>query len=202
MILDEIGRTYGTDKSTLDHGYCDTYERLFEQHRDEPVNLLELGVYKGASLLMWAEYFTHRDTHIFGVDLNECHIDDPRVSTIQADQAAKPPIKYSLDIVIDDASHISSKTIASFQVWFPQLKPGGLYIVEDLATSYYLGGPTESNNDPDGHVFNRYHQSSVQFLRRLADEAIGGCQPRYRLGYDLEWVTFRRNMAICKKRSL
>jgi hypothetical protein len=51
------------------------------------------------------------------------------------------------DVTIDDASHLSSKTITSFRTWFPMLAHGGLYVVEDVATSYDVTywGEAESN---------------------------------------------------------
>jgi predicted O-methyltransferase YrrM len=41
-----------------------------------------------------------------------------------------------LDLVIDDASHLYEPTRASFEVLFPRLRPGGLYIIEDWAADY------------------------------------------------------------------
>ena len=35
------------------------------------------------------------------------------------------------DLIIDDASHLYSETKTSFETLFPQLRPGGLYIIED-----------------------------------------------------------------------
>jgi predicted O-methyltransferase YrrM len=37
----------------------------------------------------------------------------------------------TLDLVIDDASHLLDETRASFEVVFPRLRPGGLFILED-----------------------------------------------------------------------
>ena len=36
-----------------------------------------------------------------------------------------------LDLVVDDASHYLDPTRASFDVLFPRLRPGGLYVIED-----------------------------------------------------------------------
>jgi hypothetical protein len=36
-----------------------------------------------------------------------------------------------LDLVIDDASHLFEQTRASFNVLFPYVRPGGLYVIED-----------------------------------------------------------------------
>jgi hypothetical protein len=38
-----------------------------------------------------------------------------------------------LDLVIDDASHRAAPTVASFEVLFPRLAPGGRYVIEDWA---------------------------------------------------------------------
>jgi predicted O-methyltransferase YrrM len=38
-----------------------------------------------------------------------------------------------LDVVIDDASHLYTPSLATFEVLFPRLRPGGLYFLEDWA---------------------------------------------------------------------
>ncbi|HEY2766460.1 MAG TPA: hypothetical protein VGJ13_20985 [Pseudonocardiaceae bacterium] len=50
-----------------------------------------------------------------------------------------------LDIVIDDGSHISKHVIGSFDALFPHVRPGGLYVIEDLQMSYWpsFGGSEE-----------------------------------------------------------
>jgi predicted O-methyltransferase YrrM len=44
----------------------------------------------------------------------------------------------SLDLVIDDASHYYEQTLASFEVLFPHLRPGGLFIIEDWQWEHRL----------------------------------------------------------------
>ena len=41
------------------------------------------------------------------------------------------------DIVIDDGSHVNRHVHHSFRTLWPHLAPGGLYVVEDLQTSYW-----------------------------------------------------------------
>jgi hypothetical protein len=43
------------------------------------------------------------------------------------------------DIILDDGSLIAAHQTASFRTLFPLLKDGGLYIIEDLHTSYWDG---------------------------------------------------------------
>jgi hypothetical protein len=49
-----------------------------------------------------------------------------------------------LDLVIDDASHHYAETRTSFEVVLPQLRPGGLYILEDWAWAHLPGEPPPS----------------------------------------------------------
>src|SRR5262249_42029369 len=50
------------------------------------------------------------------------------------------------DIIIDDGSHIPQHVIASFQALFPLLADDGIYVIEDVQTTFwpdYGGSPTD-----------------------------------------------------------
>lgn len=205
--LDELGVKFRTDKSSIDHGYLDFYETLFAHRRHDPIQLLELGVYAGASLQMWDEYFTHPEGHIIGIDcgiLDDLPALGPRVRAYRSDQT-KIPLAMSLggvafDIIIDDASHLSSKTIGSFLTWWPLLKPGGTYIVEDVSTSYYFA-PPEGSTDPDRRPRNQYGYTAMQWFKRLADHVnFWAYPPAGLLGdFAVASITFRPNLVIVEK---
>lgn len=115
LSLDEIGQKYGTDKMTgvsaKMHGYLPQYEFFFRHLRDDPVTLCEIGVYKGASLSTWRDYFSRGQ--IIGIDINQDTLQyrGDRVDVEIVDQANKVQLaafaqKYGpFDIVIDDGSH-------------------------------------------------------------------------------------------------
>jgi hypothetical protein len=44
-----------------------------------------------------------------------------------------------LDLVVDDCSHKYEQTKASFNVLFPRLRPGGLYLIEDWGSAHWPG---------------------------------------------------------------
>ena len=49
-----------------------------------------------------------------------------------------------LDLVVDDASHLLDLTRTSFNILFPRLRPGGVYMIEDWAWAHAdYGGATE-----------------------------------------------------------
>ncbi len=60
--------------------------------------------------------------------------DQDRLRAIVAEDLAGEPI----DLVIDDASHVYGPTVASFEVLFPMVRPGGLYIIEDWTADDWL----------------------------------------------------------------
>ena len=57
----------------------------------------------------------------------------------------------TIDVIIDDGSHINEHVIETFKFLFPKLKDGGIYIVEDTQTSYWtdFGGDSENLNNPN-----------------------------------------------------
>jgi cephalosporin hydroxylase len=136
MRLQELGLKYATTKATM-QGFCDLYEKFIG---DKPVAcLIEIGIAHGASLRMWADYFT--EASIIGIDNNLIYqVNEGRIKSYIADQGKVSTIvdlvfKHDPDIFIDDGSHIWSHQINTHKAIFPLLKPGAIYILEDLCTS-------------------------------------------------------------------
>lgn len=128
--------------------YFDVYERHFKHLvGQKPIHMLEIGVYKGGSLEMWSNYFGKDNCIIYGIDINpECKIlerDHDNIKIFIGDQADKEFIKSvcqqipKLDIVLDDGGHTMSQQINTFEVIYDHIKPGGVYMCEDVCTSYW-----------------------------------------------------------------
>lgn len=138
--------------------YLDIYERYLAAYADDdrrtellgerrPLRFLEIGVADGGSFEVWREYFG-RDAAIFGIDINpesKTRVESMNVNCqIRIGSQADPAFLDTLieemggvDVVIDDGSHIAEHQLASFRHLFPRLPNGGLYICEDLHTSYW-----------------------------------------------------------------
>jgi hypothetical protein len=67
--LNLFGVAEGTDKTFLNNDYLTHYSRLFETKRHDDINVLEIGVWNGASSRTWRNYFTRAG--IIGVDIQE-----------------------------------------------------------------------------------------------------------------------------------
>ena len=65
--LTQLALKYGTDKAT--HKYTPLYHRTFEAMRTSVKRFMEIGVFRGASIRMWTDYFT--EAEIIGVDYYE-----------------------------------------------------------------------------------------------------------------------------------
>jgi hypothetical protein len=136
---------YDTDKAEHSH-YLRNYEAFFQPLVDREVKLLELGIYKGGSLLLWRDYFSNGT--VVGLDLNSVEVPDEsgRIRLYQGqqqdrallDRIADETAPEGFDIIIDDCSHIGELTRVSFWHLFDHhLKAGGLYVIEDWSTGYW-----------------------------------------------------------------
>lgn len=128
----------GTDKC-VSHSYHIVYDKIFNDYRNKPVRLLEIGVMTGKSLLGWADYFTHPETIITGIDVTMEYVNviffDDRIKFLVADGTKKDNlIRGNFDIIIDDGSHRYVDQLSSFVLYKDSLKNGGLYIIEDVQT--------------------------------------------------------------------
>jgi len=127
------------------------YERFL---RDlQPQRVVEIGTFDGASLAMCAEIA--QPQRLVGVDLRsepssalavyieERGLEDrvrPYYGVDQTDAARLNEILGGefgddpLDLVVDDASHALDATRETFDILFPRVRPGGVYLLEDWPT--------------------------------------------------------------------
>ncbi len=117
---------------------------IFIRFRKKPITLLEIGVGFGGSLQMWKSYFGKK-ARIIGIDIEpicksveekqiEVYIGSESDKTFLKDLKNKIPL---LDILIDDGGHFMDQQITGFEEMFGHIKENGVYLIEDLCTSYW-----------------------------------------------------------------
>jgi hypothetical protein len=164
--LNNLAEEHGTDKSSDIHNYCVKYEKYLPFNRYDKLNILEIGVLNGKSLLTWKDYFYR--SNILGIDINpDCKkYEEPRISVEIGSQFDKNFLfltanQYGpFDMILDDGSHINEHVIFSFKQLWGSVKSGGVYVIEDIGTSYwkeYGGGFREP-------------QTSMEYFKKLADD--------------------------------
>jgi cephalosporin hydroxylase len=142
MIKDLIAqKEYLTDKFTS-HSYLDTYEQVFATKKYTALNVLEVGVSKGGSILLWRDYFPNAT--IYGLDVDDMPpaiVNDSkeRINIFKADAYNKQFIidnfinkGIRFDVLIDDGPH-TFETMSFFVEHYSKvMAPGAVMIIEDI----------------------------------------------------------------------
>jgi hypothetical protein len=157
----------GTQISKWKH-YFEIYDRHFSHLRGTDVHLVEIGVAHGGSLKMWKHYFGPR-ARIFGVDFEpRCkQFEEDQIEITIGDQSDREFLQSlrgaipRIDILIDDGGHTMSQQTATFEELFPYISENGIYLCEDMHTSYwpdYGGGYRK----PDSFI--QYSKNFIDYL--------------------------------------
>ena len=122
---------YGSDKVSV-HNYGSFYDDLFA--RLKPQALLEIGVYRGQSLQAWRAAGV---SIVMGVDkdVNQNRSGLPVLYGEMPHEAEAIARRLPvLDLIIDDGSHLYPDYVATADVLLGKLRPGGVYVIEDIQT--------------------------------------------------------------------
>lgn len=158
MAGNPLEQYFRNNKGKLIHKwlhYFDIYDHHFSKYRKKPIVVLEFGVFQGGSLQMWRKYFGKK-ARIVGIDINpKCkELEEKGIEIYIGDQEDKEFLKKlmkkvgEVDIVIEDGGHTMDQQINTFNEVFPFVKEGGVFLIEDLHTSYwkeYGGGFKKPN---------------------------------------------------------
>jgi len=208
-------RHYGSDPNRKPVIYLAEYERLFGPMRHAPLRLLELGVKIGASMALWSDYFPNAT--IVGLDVGEKPKDfpiDKRVHFVQGSQDDPVALEKcadiaggQFDIIVDDATHLGRLSASSFSYLFPRaLRPGGIYVIEDICTAFLPEFPDSEPFDPpeigrqQGERHFPSHQAGmVGVVKQLFDHVMAPLAQGHYSGYAIERISVLTNIAIIKK---
>lgn len=148
MALDNpLEEYFRNNKGRLIHKwmhYFDIYHRHFEKFRGKPIVVVEFGVSQGGSLQMWRDYFGEQAT-IYGIDIDErcAELGGPGTHVLIGDQEDRDFLRTvgertgPIDVLIEDGGHTMGQQLATFDVMYPLVKEDGVFLIEDLHTSYW-----------------------------------------------------------------
>jgi 23S rRNA U2552 (ribose-2'-O)-methylase RlmE/FtsJ len=148
--------------------YFDIYDYHFSRYRNHEIVLLEIGVSHGGSLQMWKNYFGDK-AKIYGIDIDPVckNLEEENIEIFIGSQSDKlfleevkakiPPI----DILIDDGGHMMNQQIIAFETLFDHIKDNGIYLCEDLHSSYWvnMGGGYKRRG-----TFIEYSKNIIDYL--------------------------------------
>ncbi len=158
--LCEIMGRNKSDKGHIDiniswHNYTTFYYSIFNQIREKPLRIFELGLgtnnlsipsnmglggRPGASLYGWAEFFPN--SKIFGADIDSNILfNTDTITTYYCDQTSptiikkmweEPSLQDNFDIIIEDGLHTFHANVCFFENSIHKLNPNGYFIIEDI----------------------------------------------------------------------
>lgn len=192
------------------------YDREFNSIRHDKIKMLEIGVQNGGSLETWSKYFNKAQL-IVGCDINpKCGsltYSDKRIKVIVGD-ATNPKtaaqihdLSTQYDVIIDDGSHVSKDIIDAFFHFFPRLKPGGIFCVEDTHTLYWheFGGGL---NNPDNakeffkdlsDIINHEHWRNEPDISQHLAHRVGGRNTDFIEAGWVDSISFYNSLIVIRK---
>jgi len=144
---------WGSDKGR--NHYTTVYSALFQDRCEQPIKIFELGLgtnnpdapsnmgifgAPGASHRGWRELFPN--ALVYGADIDrQIMFQEDRIKTFYCDQLdrssirelwAQPELMDGADIIIEDGLHTLEANISFLEESLQHLRPGGIYIIEDI----------------------------------------------------------------------
>ncbi|KAF7563234.1 hypothetical protein G7046_g892 [Stylonectria norvegica] len=208
--FEEVALKHGTDKVTT-HKYQFMYDKYLRSFHGKPIKLLEIGLGcnmdygPGASYYTWLEFLPGVELYFIEYDA-QCaekykhKTTNARVFT--GDQADTDFLaQFSMnatedglfDVIIDDGGHTMNQQIVSLEHLWKIVKPGGLYVIEDLQTSYWeqYGGDTSAEDAA------KY--TTMKYLFSLLDDMMAGWE-RKPSSHDLQSLDCMAEICALKKK--
>ena len=174
QTLQELFDKHECDKGTEKHHYYKEYEPYFENKRNEPVNILEIGTLAGASTAAFSEYFGDKGT-VYTIDTFE-RIHPRDIPILKKDNvkwlrgnsmdASLPNIikntwgkNIKFDFIIDDGAHYPEANRLTFENCYPFLKKNGTYFIEDFYPMHIM------TKQQLGHYWLQKHPDRFNILK-------------------------------------
>ena len=150
LSLENLFIKYGSDKASFwrqkknnGHGFTKFYLKYFKKIEKRKLNILEIGSYSGASAAAFAKFFIKSNIFCLDINISNFIFKSKKIKVFNLDATKKKDIDIFFkkinvnnldaffDIIIDDGSHKQIDILKSFRILFRNLKPGGLYVIED-----------------------------------------------------------------------
>lgn len=205
---------YKTDKVTH-HGYQRFYDFFLLPYKNKKFNFFEIGVDAGRSLNTWNDFFTN--ANIYGMDIN-LEYDHKKGKIFKGDQSKKKDLQKivqtikNAEFIIDDGSHKPEHQLITFNFFFDKLlSPGGIYIIEDIETSYWqkaklYGYDIDAGYDAENNIVKIF-RDIVDIVNRefLLEKHVKFINKMSKIDVDnlkyISFIMFGQNCIIIKKMS-
>ncbi|KAJ2966856.1 hypothetical protein NQ176_g9947 [Zarea fungicola] len=190
------------------------YGKYLDRFRDGRVKLLEIGLGcdvpygPGASYRTWRDFFPNLDLYFIENNVQCTHHWAelewlPGTTIFLGDQGDPNFLDYfvestrgEFDVIVDDGGHHMHEQITSFLHLWRALEPGGVYICEDLETSYFpMFHGDASTNDSSKYTMTKF------IFELLDDKMISGTGTKHRISQEIHSIECMKEICAFVKAS-
>lgn len=200
--MKKLNQTSSKSDKISHHGYHRFYSRFLDEMRGHPIQMLEIGIDREESMKLWSEYFPKATIH--GADIKK-YTSSERITMHQLDQSDAGQLNEfadqfteSFDFILDDGSHVPKHQILTLEKLWKCLKPGGIFIIEDIETNYW--GKSQSY----GYNFNSRYGNLIEYTTGAIhhiNKEFQKAKPKPHQVFDkTESVFFGKNCIILEKK--
>ena len=159
MSLKNLVDNSRTDKDTT-HSYLDLYDKLLLKRKETAFNILEIGIYYGGSIKLWADYFVN--SVIYALDImpieyvwDEIKNKSNIILHTSTDAYDEEYFNYTLlqksnlkfDMILDDGPHTLESMKTFIKLYSQLLTDDGILIIEDVQSIDWLQYLRDSTPD-------------------------------------------------------
>jgi len=166
-------------KTNPSHGFSEIYDDYLVSNKNNITKVLEIGVCSGKSLIGWSFYFPN--AKIIGLDREDkSWLNTDKIQTIILDQSNEEHLKefaskikhknYFFDLIVDDGSHHMKDQQITLANFFPLLKSGGIYILEDLHTSLCENG--KEMYEKNIEIYDDKSNTTLNYLKEFPRDSV------------------------------
>lgn len=191
------------------HGYHRFYDTFLSGLRNNNPRVLEIGVEDAKSIKLWQQYFVNPELTVIDI------LDKPvpkEVRFIRCDQSSTTELTAlaqqfgsPFDLIIDDGSHVPDHQLLTLRILWDSLAPSGIYIIEDIETSYW------GKSSLFGYDFDSGRQSLIRELTPFIDvvnreystvDSVSGSSILSEVARETEMITFGANCVVLVKKNV
>ena len=182
------------------HGYDRFYPFFLNQFQQKSCDILEIGMHEEESVILWREYLP--DAQIHGIDILK-YESKPGVTMHEVDQSNPTQLSEfaagktnQFSIILDDGSHVPHHQTLTIEILWNTLKPGGIYIIEDIETSWW------GKSEIYGYKFNSTQINLIDYFKNLPsliNREFSSYRSKQNWMKEIDLISYGQNCIILQK---
>jgi hypothetical protein len=167
----------------------------------------------GASVALWRKVFEQNKADIWFAELDQACVERHKsklsgIGVVVGDQGDKEVLnswvrttKGKFDVIIDDGGHKNTEIMATIDVFWPELNPGGFYFIEDLQMGRHQEHMKNTIVPPVTNIIQAWvdYLNLAQFYPRFNPPHLASLLQRYPMPQGIDWISCQNQACVLHK---